>query len=286
MVRIKEPKFTQQVIQKAEKHGWSPFHLRDRYSINIVRGKGFPDLIMYRYKDDKCELFAAELKRDLDNFPNDDQEDWLQALGYYIPTYAWWPEDWMEIDYVLEYGPSMPAQLESAIQSKQNISEQALWNFRRALTGVIETIEDREYGSGPRAELRRMDPACPSTPAFWRLMQRDGMPDNPDLAKWGLITHGIALMSHNGSADDRKISFGRALYQSHYSEARLEVLLSRNLSDHDLHIALAGVFYLLANSDMACDWHEIALFILQETNESRNRIADAYYRAEYQNRGE
>ena len=37
-----ERTFTEDVIETAHLHGWQPFHLRDRDSIHIVRGRGFP----------------------------------------------------------------------------------------------------------------------------------------------------------------------------------------------------------------------------------------------------
>ena len=153
---------------------------------------------------------------------------------------------------------------------------------------------------GDLAELRRMDPDLPEAAAFWRLMSRENLLGNPEVeSKWGLILHGIALMTPNNSdegnirtAYDRDIPVGEALYfggqsqrsQPFYSETRLNRLLTARESM--LRTLLARMFRMLAAAHVSFDWYEMAQFIhYQDYNgeyaeQARRRIARAYYQAE------
>ena len=289
-----ERTFTEDVIETAQRHGWQTFHLRDRDSIHIVRGRGFPDLVMYR-KDPEtgdAELVAAELKRSYDVEPRDEQREWLSALDQHFPALTWYPEDWDEIERVLKDGPGSTRSV-SRHASEPLSESQIPRNFGTVITGIAETIESKEFELGDRSKLRRMDYTKPDTAAFWRLMAREGMPQKPDLSKWGLITHGIALMAHGAGLAHSTIpgySVGQVLYEGggkrvpFYSEDRLATLLSAE--GPTLHRLLARLFRMLASEGCSFNWREMAWFILNErcdperTNEARYKIAQAYYRAE------
>ena len=275
------------MIDTAHHYGWQPFHLRDRDSIHIVRGRGFPDLVMYRKNPDtgQTDLIVAELKRDYGGELREEQAEWLEAFGQHIPAYLWQPENWDEIERVMKDGPvagRITAQHSGHRWSSTNIPA----NFGNVITNMAETIEAKEYGTGNRAQLRRMNPNAPDSEAFWRLMVREGMPRKPDIAKWGLIMHGMALMAHGGGlAHNRRIPVGQVLHQV-YRENRLSTLLvARGVA---LHSLLARLFRRLANEGCSFNWREMAWFILNEgynedqANQSRVEIARAYYRAEYQ----
>ena len=292
--RIRESLFTDQVIDEAHHHGWRSFHLRDRDSIHIVRGRGFPDLVMYRKNNDtgQTELIAAELKRGYDSELRDEQNEWLEALRQHIPTYEWRPENWDEIESVLKDGPIARDSTLSRREHRQ-VSDQIPANFGNVITNLAETIEAPEFGTGNRAQLRRMDYRAPDSHILWQLMVRDGMPQNPDIAKWALIMHGIALMAHgSGVAHRTRTPVGRTLYlggeqqqgeRGYYSEDRLATLLSAR--GPTLHSLLARLFRLLANEGCSFNWREMAWFILNEghneaeANESRTKMARDYYRA-------
>lgn len=292
-----ERDFGEDVLEEARRRGWQPFHLRDRDSMSIVRGRGFPDLVMYRKdpRTGRAELVAAELKRDSTSELRDDQEDWIDALDQHFPAFRWRPKDWDEIERVLRDGPIgvRPA----SIRSSSTISgilrrSQIPSNFSMVIKGIAETIESKEFETGDRAHLRRMDPNRPDTAAFWRLMAAEGIPRNPDIGKWGLILHGIAIMAHGADrAHAPNRSVGQVLYeggsnraQGFYSEHRLATLLSAE--GHTLTRLLARLFRMLASDGCSFDWCEMAWFILNEgrdeeqANESRYKIASKYYQAE------
>ena len=101
------------------------------------------------------------------------------------------------------------------------------------LAGMVAAMPD--YDRGGFAGLRRMDPDDPDTAAFWRLMAGEELLGNPVIErKWGLILHGIALMTRTAGGDDvasrsahnGSIPVGRALYENGYSETRFNRLLT------------------------------------------------------------
>ena len=293
-----ERTFNEDVIEVAQLHGWQTFHLRDRDSIHIVRGRGFPDMVMYR-KDPETgntELVAAELKRSYAAELRDEQQEWLTALGQHFPAFAWYPEDWDEIERVLKDGPGNAHSISRHLSEPLGES-QIPRNFGTVIKGIAETIESKEFELGDRSKLRRMDYTRPDTAAFWRLMAREGIPRNPDISKWGLIVHGIALMAHGARlahSTSPMHSVGQVLYEGggnrvpFYSEDRLATLLSAE--GPTLHRLLARLFRMLASEGCSFNWREMAWFILNEgqdkerANEARHKIAQAYYRAEGINR--
>ncbi|MCY3628171.1 MAG: type I-E CRISPR-associated protein Cse2/CasB [Gammaproteobacteria bacterium] len=287
----RELHFTQEVIDTAQHYGWQPFHLRDRESAAIVRGRGFPDLVMYRGD----QLIIAELKRDESSQLSADQVGWLDAFRQHVPAYEWRPGDWDEIENVLRHGGVVQSDGKTPASERRYLgTDQIPRNFHSVIQGLVETIEDKEFDRGDRSRLRRMDPDNPDTAAFWRLLVRAGMPENPDISKWGLIIHGMALMSHGAElAHNPRISVGRALYQGggkrvpFYSEKRLSTLLAAR--GPTLHRLLARLFRMLSAEGCAFNWFEMTRFILYEgydeggADQIRVEIAREYYRAERQN---
>ena len=282
--------FTQDVIEVAQSYGWLTYHIQDKTSAPYVRGKGFPDLVMYR----GSELIVAELKRDEASQLFPEQIEWLAAFRQHVPGYEWRPSDWDEIEHVLEHGAGgrWPNEETAAIPTGDLASaSQIPTNFGRVITGLAETIEDSEFDRGDKARLRRMDPNNPETATFWKLMQTGGMPRNPEIRKWGLIIHGMALMSHGtGLTHNPRVPVGRALFQGggqrapFYSEQRLSTLLAAR--GPTLHSLLARLFRMFSTERCALNWREMAWFILNEgydedqTEQARVEIARAYYEAE------
>ena len=282
--------FNREVHEYATHHGWRPFHVD---GFRVVRGRGFPDLAMYR-KDTETgqfEMLVAELKRDANSEFCEGQEDWLEAFrGMGVTTKIWFcdsPDDLAELYDMIEKGT---AGHDSVTQLPPRAVSQIPANFGVIMANTIEYIQGSEMTTGEKSSLRRMDPASPNSAVFWKLMSHRGM-DGVDVKKWGLITHGIALMAHRaGMAHMPRIGVGQALYQGSdnsgpfYSEDRLATLLSAR--GETLRRLLARVFRMLANGGCAFNWREMAWFILNEgynegeADKSRIEIARAYYRTE------
>ena len=156
------------------------------------------------------------------------------------------------------------------------------------------------FRRGDLAELRRMDPDTPDAAVFWRLMaQHDLLGSSIVERKWGLILHGIALMTPTNSGDgsirtahDGYMPVGRALFlggnsqrsSGFYSETRLNRLLTAR--GPMLRTLLARMFRMLASADVSFNWREMARLILNDgyneeaAEQARHRIAREYYQAE------
>ena len=166
---------------------------------------------------------------------------------------------------------------------------------------IAGEMAHEHYPTGDLALLRRMDPARPGPSAFWQLLAKRDLILNSNLeAKWGLIIHGIALMTPRNiegeefrSAHDGYTSVGKALYcgnanappNAFYSEVRLERLMRAEgpaLYDH-----VARVCRMMKSAGVRFNWRELARYILAQNHdpdavaESRRRILREYYRAQW-----
>lgn len=188
------------------------------------------------------------------------------------------------------------------VPSPEAQSEESLPWPERAVRMAGTIAQYAEHRRGDLAELRRMDPDKPDAAAFWRLMaQYDLLNSNEAVErKWGLIIHGIALMTPTNSGEGNSntahnglMPVGRALYlggesqrsAAFYSEARLNRLLTSG--GPMMRTLLARMFRMLAAGGVTFNWREMAQYILNEgldddtpVEQNRRRIAREYYRAE------
>lgn len=286
--------FNREVHEHAIHHGWRPFHV-ERF--RVVRGRGFPDLAMFRQDPETgaFEMIVAELKRDADSEFGEGQEEWLEAFKQMgITTKVWRgddPDNRREMYDIIERGTSGHSSVTKLPTARPNSPIPA--NFGVVIENTIESIESPEISTGESASLRRMDHTNPNSSAFWKLMVQRGMPEKAGIEKWGLIMHGIALMSHgasNGIAHQPRTPVGKTLYlggeqqpgeRGFYSEDRLATLLAAR--GPALHRILARLFRMLANEGASFNWREMAWFILNEgyneeqAEQYRIGIARAYY---------
>ena len=152
-------------------------------------------------------------------------------------------------------------------------------------------------------ELRRMDPQEPHGPVFTKLItQEQIMPRGEDEAKWGLIIHGMAVMTPVGSSKKPygphagRQPVGRTLYlggkdrrtSAFYSEQDMNHLLMEK--GQASRTRLQRVFKVLGWNDAKIDWREMANLILadgtdeENAQEARRRIAQDYFNAQRRNR--
>ena len=158
---------------------------------------------------------------------------------------------------------------------------------------------------GDLAELRRMNPDEPDAAVVWQLLSRyDLLGNRARESQWGLILHGIALMtptagrelpvasdSYRPSAHNPTLPIGQALYQGgdvnrgdkgFYSETRLNRLLTAR--DEMFRALAARAFRMLGRAGQPFNWRDMANLILNEDNdrgeEIRRRIARSYYQTQ------
>jgi CRISPR type I-E-associated protein CasB/Cse2 len=154
---------------------------------------------------------------------------------------------------------------------------------QRDVVGVlVARIGDESFGTGPLAELRRMDPkqAAPGEPALHRLLARYVAEDRlrgDGMNRWALLIHLLALAApdqHRGGD-----SLGCALFAAGYSEGRLTRLLETPATD--FAVVLPRMARFLVAKGERLDPYELAdLVIRGGADRERLHIAQEYYRAE------
>lgn len=147
---------------------------------------------------------------------------------------------------------------------------------------IVGRICHDSFGTGPLAELRRMDPrqAAPSQPALHRLLARHVADDRlhgDGSRRWALLVHLLALAAP--SALRPHAALGDALFKADYSEGRLTRLLEASAAD--LPVVLPRAVRFIVVKAGALDPQELAQLVLSDGEaRTRLRIARDYYRAQ------
>lgn len=170
-------------------------------------------------------------------------------------------------------------------------SAQALPSRAQVAGRIAARLAAQDFGTGPRAELRRLDPrGALSEPALHRLLARH-VPDEwlpgRGLRDWALTIHALAL----AAPDDRRAGerLGAALQGAGWKEGRLVNLLDATPDDLPDHLTRA-VRFLVAKGK-ALDGRDLVALVFTAASGSerrdsvRQRIASDYYRAEMRAEG-
>lgn len=155
----------------------------------------------------------------------------------------------------------------------------------RRLGGIVGESLPR----GELAELRRLDPASPSTAAFWKLVVGEleplgalrgrGPRREEEERRWAVILNVLAHLEHLHRPGT---GYGRALAESGFSEHRFSRLL-RARGDTLWHQARRSGQFLSAKNQQA-DATGLAWLVLSEgrsdAQRARRHLARDYYRAD------
>ena len=145
----------------------------------------------------------------------------------------------------------------------------------------VRRLGQEAFGTGPLAELRRMDPRHPEAapPALHRLLAN--LPDEclgePDFRRWALFVHLLALAApdrHHGGPP-----LGRALLSAGYSEGRLTRLLEAPEAEFAV-VLPRMVRFLVARGGRLNPFELADLVLRRDKAPQRLRIARHYFRAE------
>lgn len=142
--------------------------------------------------------------------------------------------------------------------------------------------------AGEVAELRRLDPASPSSPAFWKLvvgeleplgaLRADGPQREDQERRWAVILNVLAYLE---DLHQPGRSYGRSLADCGYSEHRFGRLL-RARGETLWHQARRSGQFLTAHGQPA-DASGLAWLVLSEdridAQSARRQLARDYYRA-------
>jgi CRISPR system Cascade subunit CasB len=149
------------------------------------------------------------------------------------------------------------------------------------LRDLLGRLAQDGFGTGPLAELRRLDPRHPEAapPALHRQLVSlaDERARGQDFGRWALLVHLLALAApelHRGGA-----SLGKGLFDAGYSEGRLTRLLEA--AEPEFSVLLPRmVRFLVARGERLSPFELADLVLRRDKERSRLRIARDYYRAE------
>ncbi len=160
---------------------------------------------------------------------------------------------------------------------------------RRDAAGKIAALlaKSEALGTGPRAELRRLDPrGALAQPALHRLLALY-VPDLPVgndevMRAWGLVVHALALAAPDNLTGAEPL--GRALHAADWKEGRLVNLLDADLEALADHLPRVVRFLVAKGQRLrARDVADLVFSRLDAENRAdrvRRQIASDYYRAE------
>ncbi len=185
---------------------------------------------------------------------------------------------------------------ENAVLANASAEKPTSWGGKAADLAYEIANLDR----GDLAILRRMDPDALNTSVLWRLLAQKDLLSNPQVEeKWGLVIHGIALMTRTGgeNPEDRlahsaSVSVGKALFYggdqnrttAFYGDSRFNRLMTAR--GPMLRTLMARMFRMLASTGQVFNWREMARWILSEgydestSTRVRQTVARNYYAAE------
>lgn len=145
--------------------------------------------------------------------------------------------------------------------------------------------------TGDLAELRRVDPSSPFTPALWKILL-NFVADHDKLSpeqerRWAML---LMAMGTCAGLHDSNTPFGKALAQAGWSELRFVRLMEAR--GDSLTKEVRRLAQYLASKNQSADWSDAAwLLFVQDGDKAediRQNIARDYYKQLYveENQGE
>ena len=151
----------------------------------------------------------------------------------------------------------------------------------RVAHGVARALEERVIGPGDAAELRRLKPDDPASPAFWRMLAQYIAPNferlsQEDERRWAVILNALATLA---GLDTPGIALGAALRDAGFSELRFVRLL--RAEDERLADTVRGAARYLASKAQPANLAQFADLVLSDgrrnAEQVRRDVARTYY---------
>lgn len=146
---------------------------------------------------------------------------------------------------------------------------------------------DKSLSNGDRAELRRIAPEAPFTPALWKVLYRlrdEGaavaIGNEWQERTWATLLMGMAFcISPSLNLHDYDTPLGQALAEAGWSETRFVRLME---ADPDtLPVLVRRMAQYLASKQQPANWADVAWLLFTRSSErsedTRLRIARSYY---------
>jgi CRISPR system Cascade subunit CasB len=153
------------------------------------------------------------------------------------------------------------------------------------IIGKTATMMQKEgaLSTGEMADLRRISPDEPFTPALWRLLMMLNLDESPGWIRreqwerrWATLFMGMA---HCAGLHKYEISLGEALAESGWSELRFVQLM--RAKDETLETHLRRVAQFLASKNQEANWTDVARLLFFQTGEAGEKIRLSISRGYY-----
>lgn len=160
-------------------------------------------------------------------------------------------------------------------------------DFGKAVGTIAAMMTNGNLSTGEMAELRRISPDQPFTPALWRVLLSLDLDKSPDWysqetweRRWATLLMGMA---HCAGLHDYNISLGQALAEAGWSELRFVKLMRAR--DETLEKHLRRVAQFLSSKNQQANWTDVARLLFYQSGKTgediRLSISRNYYRTLY-----
>ena len=178
---------------------------------------------------------------------------------------------------------------DEAVEASQSPEEFSLSQKIAQAVGKMANLMKTEgrMSTGDLAELRRISPDRPFTPALWKLLIRigaqqplGGLKESTYERRMATLAMGMAFCAR---LHDYHVPLGRALADAGWSELRFVRLMEARGEKLEVHIRRMAQY--LASKSQAANWTDVAWLLLGQdwstAEETRLRISRSYYGALY-----
>ncbi len=168
-------------------------------------------------------------------------------------------------------------------------SDESFNDFLGRTVGRLDGLfgDGSSLSTGDMAELRRIEPDEPYTPALWKLIEdldlggRPGWLDQEQReTRWAALMMGMAM---NAGLHDFNTPLGEALAEAGWSELRFVRLL--RATDTRLVEEIRRMAQYLGSKDQRADWTDVGRLLFSQHGDAadsyRRNIARPYYRQLY-----
>lgn len=151
--------------------------------------------------------------------------------------------------------------------------------------GTIAALLAKEgaMSTGARAELRRISPQNPYTPALWKLLYDQDLHEpwlkmDQDVYERRMATL-LMGMAHCAGLHQYNVPLGRALAEAGWSELRFVKLMEARGETLEVHVRRMAQY--LASKGQSANWVDVGWLLLGQdrdsAQETRLRISRSYY---------
>ena len=153
------------------------------------------------------------------------------------------------------------------------------------IVGKVASMIQQEgaLSTGELADLRRISPDQPFTPALWRILMMLDLDKSPSWIRqehwerrWATLFMGMA---HCAGLHEYKISLGEALAEAGWSELRFVQLM--RAKDETLETHLRRVAQFLASKNQEANWTDVARLLFYQSGDAGEKARLSFSRDYY-----